>query len=791
MKYMEKWAGRDSSRPTPFTRIPAECLRDFTVKGCLSCILQCCFEYRRRHSLPKLDLTDDSNVEMHNEMFNEVIELLKRKGFLSQKFIFFHRDVGTQKTAQLKQIAEKHGAKIVHAPQNATHIILPDTYEMEESNEDFLRTLHVDREREVAYVHWWYYPSSYDEWVPVHMVQGESEPERPRTGAWSVGSRWLRDLNKFNEWMPELDYEIETGGTGTEPSSISQKAASFDFDEEVDESKKRIATTAGRKRTREDTMESQPKKRPKNTRRRGASTRSGRSEQYNAFSDMATPTARTTQETYIGPPTVDVTKPLYPVVVPAHANWFNQGMIHKIEWEEFKDTLQGATPKMTEMYVRVRDTIINTFRLNPRIYLTSTACRRLVTCDAGLAFRIHQFLERWNLINYYVDPGTIPQIEVENIQPTHYEDTSAVKKITVRPQQGSEAFLMQVESPNSAEQNQNFSTDSTEMEIEKTCHMCHEPLTESVYRSKAIHNLIICPKCYSSDRLSGCQLSDFDHDFQETIIKEESTNKKKSAKEEEKERLIEACTIYQDDWERVATHCGKSIEDCIALFVSLPLDDPYIQHHSFLPSHEISTLADGSNPIMRQAAFLSSLVPPDLAAVASKTAIQYQKRKLDEENKKQILIPASEETEKTQSFNIGDEVNTKYGAGKLIQKNPENYTVQLAYGTGYLTENDIEKEQVPVQEKDQGYSVWHQEQDEIKKERKLTNLMKGLVDKELEKCSKKVDLLERQWDLLHQERHELQLCRHAVLKQRIELTQHLLQAKKILQAKRQAGDIVG
>ena len=84
---------------------------------------------------------------MHNEMFNEVIELLKvrrsfcsiqeklfnwlffleRKGFLSQKFIFFHRDVGTQKTAQLKQIAEKHGAKIVHAPQNATHVSLDIT----------------------------------------------------------------------------------------------------------------------------------------------------------------------------------------------------------------------------------------------------------------------------------------------------------------------------------------------------------------------------------------------------------------------------------------------------------------------------------------------------------------------------------------------------------------------------------------------------------------------------------------------------------------------------------------
>jgi hypothetical protein len=55
---------------------------------------------------------------------------------------------------------------------------------------------------------------------------------------------------------------------------------------------------------------------------------------------------------------------------------------------------------------------------------------------------------------------------------------------------------------------------------------------------------------YSNDRLSGCQLSDFDHDCQEPILKEESTDKKKDPKEEEKERLIEAFSIYQDDWER-------------------------------------------------------------------------------------------------------------------------------------------------------------------------------------------------------------------------------------------------
>jgi len=59
--------------------------------------------------------------------------------------------------------------------------------------------------------------------------------------------------------------------------------------------------------------------------------------------------------------------------------------------------------------------------------------------------------------------------------------------------------------------------------------------------------------------------------------------------------------------------------------------------------------------------------------------------------KKNELIPSSGETEKTQGLDIGDEVNTKYGKGKLIEKNPEIYKVQLPYGIALLTKNDIEK----------------------------------------------------------------------------------------------------
>lgn len=47
--------------------------------------------------------------------------------------------------------------------------------------------------------------------------------------------------------------------------------------------------------------------------------------------------------------------------------------------------------------------MIDTYRLNPRDYLTSTACRRNLAGDVCAITRVHAFLEQWGLINYQVD----------------------------------------------------------------------------------------------------------------------------------------------------------------------------------------------------------------------------------------------------------------------------------------------------------------------------------------------------------------------------------------------------
>ncbi len=115
-----------------------------------------------------------------------------------------------------------------------------------------LRTVRIEGSQ--ALIHWWFKPSSYDEWIPGNMVEGEApESNHDPNTAWKVveslssslrlslcrrnirysafpfgplppslcchdhsicssntqAERFLIDLEKHNEWMVELDYEID------------------------------------------------------------------------------------------------------------------------------------------------------------------------------------------------------------------------------------------------------------------------------------------------------------------------------------------------------------------------------------------------------------------------------------------------------------------------------------------------------------------------------------------------------------------------------------------------------
>ncbi|CAK9436777.1 uncharacterized protein LODBEIA_P12990 [Lodderomyces beijingensis] len=95
------------------------------------------------------------------------------------------------------------------------------------------------------------------------------------------------------------------------------------------------------------------------------------------------------------------------VIIPSFAKWFDLSKIHPIEKKSFPDFFNDETVyKNPNGYKYIRDFLVNTFRLNPKEYLTITSVRRNLAGDVTIIIRIHQFLEKWGLINYQIDPKT-------------------------------------------------------------------------------------------------------------------------------------------------------------------------------------------------------------------------------------------------------------------------------------------------------------------------------------------------------------------------------------------------
>lgn len=93
-----------------------------------------------------------------------------------------------------------------------------------------------------AQVHWWYYPDSFHEWTSASKIQGLSESPMPTPDLWRVYARYVRDLDKFNEWMNEEDYMPDEEG-GDADNGNTQMAEAGEGGEEA---------CAGGKRKREE-----------------------------------------------------------------------------------------------------------------------------------------------------------------------------------------------------------------------------------------------------------------------------------------------------------------------------------------------------------------------------------------------------------------------------------------------------------------------------------------------------------------------------------------------------------
>ena len=115
------------------------------------------------------------------------------------------------------------------------------------------------------------------------------------------------------------------------------------------------------------------------------------------------------------------------IYLPISASWFNMDNIHEIEMKSLPEFFVGKYPTKTpKIYKTYRNFIINLYRENPSMYLTSKTCEKHLPGETAAIMRIHSFLENWGLINFKINPKFKPNFipKAFNFKSPIYIDSS-------------------------------------------------------------------------------------------------------------------------------------------------------------------------------------------------------------------------------------------------------------------------------------------------------------------------------------------------------------------------------
>ncbi|XP_061101061.1 SWI/SNF complex subunit SMARCC1-like isoform X3 [Conger conger] len=622
LQFQEDAFGRRVNNPA-LTKLPAKSFLDFKAGGALCHILGSAYKFKSEQGWRRFDLQNPSRMDRNVEMFMNVEKTLVQNNCLTRPIVYLVPEMEQKQANKLKDIIKRHQGSITEDKSKATHHIYPSPAQSEE--EEWLRP--VMRKDKQVLVHWGMYPDSYDTWVSASDVEGDVEDPPNTEKPWKVHAKWVQDTDAFNEWMNEEDYEVDEN---KKPSSRTP------------DRKDRKAAASGKKRRRSPSPPATPVESRKKGGKKGNpgpywKRRGHREEEEpeeDLTKDMEDPTPVPNMEEVTLPKNVNpkkdsentpvkggtvadldeqeddsmisggkeeeepgkaevnrlmdssednVTEQTHHIIIPSYAAWFDYNCIHEIERRALPEFFNGKNKSKTpEIYLAYRNFMIDTYRLNPQEYLTSTSCRRNLTGDVCAVMRVHAFLEQWGLVNYQVDAESRP-LPMGPPPTPHFNvlaDTpSGLVPLHHRPPQipASQQMLS-----------------FPEKGKDKPSDMQNFGLRTDIYSKKN-------PK--SKGASAGREWTE-----QETLL------------------LLEALEMYKDDWNKVSEHVGSRTQDeCILHFLRLPIEDPYLENSdaSLGPlAYQPVPFSQSGNPVMSTVAFLASVVDPRVAAAAAKAALE-------------------------------------------------------------------------------------------------------------------------------------------------------------------------
>ncbi|CAO2581920.1 SWI/SNF complex subunit SMARCC2 [Lemmus lemmus] len=632
LQFQEEVFGKHVSN-APLTKLPMKCFLDFKAGGSLCHILAAAYKFKSDQGWRRYDFQNPSRMDRNVEMFMTIEKSLVQNNCLSRPNIFLCPEIEPKLLGKLKDIVKRHQGTITEDKSNASHVVYPVPGNLEE--EEWVRPV-MKRDKQVL-LHWGYYPDSYDTWIPASEIEASVEdaptPEKPR----KIHAKWILDTDTFNEWMNEEDYEVNDDKS---PVSRRKKISAKTLTDEVNSPDSDRRDKKGgnyKKRKRSPSPSPTPEAKKKNA-KKGPSTPYTKSkrghreeEQEELTKDMDEPSPVPNVEEVTLPKAVNtkkdsesapvkggtmtdlgktdeddsstgnkgeqtknpdlhednVTEQTHHIIIPSYAAWFDYNSVHAIERRALPEFFNGKNKSKTpEIYLAYRNFMIDTYRLNPQEYLTSTACRRNLAGDVCAIMRVHAFLEQWGLINYQVDAESRPT-------PMGPPPTSHFHVLADTP---SGLVPLQPKTPQQSSASQQM-LNFPDKGKEKPTDMQNFGLRTDMYTKK---NVASKSKAAASATREWTE--------QETLL------------------LLEALEMYKDDWNKVSEHVGSRTQDeCILHFLRLPIEDPYLEDSeaSLGPlAYQPIPFSQSGNPVMSTVAFLASVVDPRVASAAAKSALE-------------------------------------------------------------------------------------------------------------------------------------------------------------------------
>ncbi|XP_054641034.1 LOW QUALITY PROTEIN: SWI/SNF complex subunit SMARCC2 [Dunckerocampus dactyliophorus] len=672
LQFQEEVFGRHVSNP-PLTKLPVKCFLDFKAGGALCQILAAAYKFKSDQGWRRFDFQNPSRMDRNVEMFMTIEKSLVQNNCLSRPVIYLSCDIEAKLLGKLKDIIKRHQGSVTDDKSSSSHVVVPIPSSLEE--EEWVRPV-MKRDKQVL-LHWGYFPDSYDTWIPASEVEASVEdapsPEKPR----KVHAKWILDLDQYNEWMNEEDYEV--GEACPKRKRISAKTLTDEVTIPDERRDKKPVGAKKRKRSPSPSPTPPPQESKKKNAKKAPTTpytkskrgqREEEQEDLTKDTDEASPVpasedgnpAKTTNSTKKdsdstpvkggtdmeeqedeamevagkeeeeGSPSVkgepvkgsdlhedNVTEQTHHIIIPSYAAWFDYNSVHAIERRALPEFFNGKNKSKTpEIYLAYRNFMIDTYRLNPQEYLTSTACRRNLAGDVCAIMRVHAFLEQWGLINYQVDSESRPT-------PMGPPPTSH--------------FHVLADTPSSLVPLQPKTSQVCAGRLRTHTHTyCRVGLSECVaVQTPAAQQMMSFPDKVK-DKPTDLQNFGLRTDMYSKKI---SSSKSKSAAtsmrewtEQETLLLLEGLEMYKDDWNKVSEHVGSRTQDeCILHFLRLPIEDPYLEesYSSLGPlAYQPVPFSQAGNPVMSTVAFLASVVDPRVASAAAKSALEEFSRMKEE-----------------------------------------------------------------------------------------------------------------------------------------------------------------